>query len=293
MSSRDRTRSRRRDDSQADLFGHPARAPEPAAPRPPLPTGVRIGTSGYSFADWIGPFYPPGTSRAAMLDYYRRHFDTVEVNATYYRLPPPATMKRMAERTPGDFHFMVKLPGDLTHKRDRDLAPAEGFLRTIEPLRAAGKFTGALAQFPTSFHRSAAAEEYLAWLRERFPEMPLFVEFRHSSWISREVVAGLEERRLGICSVDEPDLPGLIPRWAVRAGDTAYVRLHGRNAKAWWKGGGERYHYLYDRAELAEWAATIRELAEGARRTYVFFNNCHAGHAVVNARMMDEMLRGA
>jgi len=303
MSSRDRSPRAGRDENQAELFA-PAREPRTAgssptkaplaeeAPRAPLPSRIRIGTSGYSFADWVGPFYPPGTSRGAMLDYYKRHFDTVEVNATYYRLPPPATMRRMAERTPPEFRFMVKLPGDVTHKRDRDPGPVAAFLQTIEPLSAAGKFAGALAQFPTSFHRSGGAEEYLDWLRGSFPEMPLFVEFRHASWASPEVVAALEERTLGVCSVDEPDLPGLIPRWAVKTGDTAYVRLHGRNAKAWWQGGGERYDYLYDRAELADWAATIRELAEGARRTYVFFNNCHAGHAVVNARMMEEILRG-
>jgi uncharacterized protein YecE (DUF72 family) len=288
MSARDRAR-RSKAENQADLFPQPAPAGD-ASPAP-APGAIRIGTSGYSFADWVGPFYPPGIARGEMLDYYKRHFNTVEVNATYYRLPPPATMQRMAERTPADFHFMVKLPGGVTHLRDADPAPVEGFLRTIAPLQESGKFRGALAQFPFSFKRTAQAEAYLAWLRAAFPGMPLFVEFRHDSWREREVADFLAAQGLGICSIDEPDLPGLIPRWVARVGEVASVRLHGRNAAAWWKGGGERYNYLYAREELAEWAEKIRELADGARQTYVFFNNCHAGHAVVNARMMEELLK--
>ncbi|MCK4411974.1 MAG: DUF72 domain-containing protein [Candidatus Eisenbacteria sp.] len=278
---------RRPDDSAA-----PGRGAQPdlfLASR--TPGKIRVGTSGFSFPDWVGPFYPPGTRRGGMLDYYQRAFSTVEINATYYRLPPPSTMRRMAERTPADFQFMVKLPGATTHRRDRDSEPVTGFRRTIAPLQEAGKFTGALAQFPFSFRRSADAEAYLAWVRDAFPGMPLFVEFRHSSWQVPELADFLASHDLGFCSVDEPDLPGLIPCWPMLTGDVAYVRLHGRNARDWWQGGSERYHYRYSDEELAEWAATIRNLADEARQTYVFFNNCHAGHAVVNARMMEELLK--
>ncbi len=225
-----------------------------------------------------------------MLDHYRRFFSTVEVNSTYYRLPPPSTMQRMAERTPPDFHFMLKLPGALTHKRDRQSAPVTGFREVANPLQAAGKFTGALAQFPYSFQRSVDAESYLSWLRAALPEIPLFVEFRHASWDQPELGDLLREKGLGFCSVDEPALRGLIPRRALLTGETAYVRFHGRNAGAWWGGGSERYNYLYSRGELEDWAQMIREMAQQARQTYVFFNNCHAGHAVVNARMMEELL---
>jgi uncharacterized protein YecE (DUF72 family) len=225
-----------------------------------------------------------------MLDHYQRCFSTVEINSTYYRLPPPATLRGMARRTPPDFEFMVKLPGELTHGRTSQAGAADAFRRTVEPLAEAGKFAGALAQFPFAFRRAPDAEAYLDWLRGALPEFPLFVEFRHASWDTPELGETLEARGLGFCSVDEPDLPGLIPRKALRVGDTAYVRLHGRNARAWWSGGSERYDYLYRRDELEEWARVIRELAETSRRTYVFFNNCHAGHAVVNARVMEELL---
>ena len=254
------------------------------------PGAIRVGTSGYSFMDWVGPFYPPGTPRGAMLDHYRRYFSTVEVNSTYYRLPPPSTMRGMAQRTPADFQFMVKLPGELTHGRQGQAGPAEAFRRTVEPLVEAGKFAGALAQFPFSFKRSPEGEDYLGWLRHALPETSLFVEFRHASWDVPELEATLRQRDLGFCSVDEPRLPGLIPQKAMVAGETAYVRFHGRNAGAWWSGGSERYNYLYRTEELQEWAEVIRELSQHARQTYVFFNNCHAGHAVVNAHMMEELL---
>ena len=284
------------DSAQSDLFaralaGSPAPRPDPAGEivrRRPGP--IRVGTSGYSFLDWVGPFYPSGTPRRAMLDHYRRVFSAVEVNSTYSRLPPPSTMQRMAERTPPDFQFTAKLPGELTHGRDRQIGPADGFRRTVAPLEEAGKFVGALAQFPFSFRRTQDAEENLDWLHQALPETPLFVEFRHGSWDTPELEEMLRGKGLGFCSVDEPRLPGLIPQKALLTGETAYVRLHGRNGRDWWGGGSERYNYLYRKEELEEWAQVIRELSTQAHRTYIFFNNCHAGHAVANARMMEELL---
>ncbi len=274
--------------SQQDLFAS-RKASEPAHRRP---SWLRIGTSGYSYSDWVGRFYPEGMKRSGMLEFYQRSFDTVEINATYYRIPPPSTMKRMAERTREGFHFMVKVPGPLTHRRKEISAPAEAFLRAIEPMQKAGKFAGALAQFPFSFRRTRENEDYLASLRQTLPEIPLFIEFRHESWDTPDIERFLEAIGCGFCSVDEPELPGLIPRRAGLAGSIAYVRFHGRNAKAWWGGGSERYNYLYTEDELRDWADTIEQLAQRADLVYVFFNNCHAGHAVVNARMLEQMLSG-
>ncbi len=273
---------------QADLFGL-----APADDRPPSrckPGPIRVGTSGYSFADWVGPFYPPGTRGGEMLDYYQHHFNTVEVNATYYRLPPPGTLHRMAERTPPDFRFMVKLPGALTHQREGVTQPAGEYAAVVEPLQQAGKYAGALAQFPFAFRRSPQSEDYLHRLRDALPGHPLFAEFRHASWAGPDLEELLRGLGLGFCSVDEPALAGLFPRRAAAVGPVAYVRFHGRNAGQWWSGGAQRYDYLYNRAELEQWAELIRDLAARAAQTYIFFNNCHAGQAVLNARMMEEIL---
>ena len=95
------------------------------------PDRVRIGTSGYSFADWVGPFYPKGTKSGDFLRYYAEHFDTVEVNATYYRIPPPRTLEQMERKTPDGFHFIVKLNQAMTHEQGADPALYRAFLAVL------------------------------------------------------------------------------------------------------------------------------------------------------------------
>ena len=252
---------------------------------------IWIGTSGYSFKDWVGPFYPAGTRSDEMLEYYARSFPSVEINATYYRLPRPESFAAMARRTPPGFRFMVKLHREVTHEQTRNAEAFTQFLRVIEPLEDAGKYHGALAQFPWAFRNNACNRDYLRRLREHYPVLPLFVEFRHDSWARPETNALLSEIAAGYCSVDEPDLPGLFPRVAELVGDVGYFRFHGRNAKDWWGGDNAgRYNYLYSDDELKEWVEKIREIGQRSRETFVFFNNCHAGRAVQNARRMAEML---
>ncbi len=275
----------------------------PAAP------SIRIGTSGYSFADWVGPFYPPGTRSRDFLEYYARHFPCVEVNATYYRIPPPRTLAAMAARTPGGFEFMVKLHRSMTHERSADPATESvtdaAFLACLSPLKDAGKYRGLLAQFPYGFQRGEAAKAHLERLRERLEGEPLWVEFRHDSWMHPRLPEWLRERRLGYCAVDEPALRGLVPPVTHLTTDTGYVRFHGRNAANWWGSGrpaaagaragggghGDRYDHEYTAAELSEWLERIRALALQAKQTYLFFNNCHAGQAARSAKLMEELLR--
>jgi uncharacterized protein YecE (DUF72 family) len=195
---------------------------------------VLIGTSGYSFPDWVGPFYPEGTTRAQMLDYYVKQFPAVEVNATYYRIPPPGTLAAMERKTPRGFEFIVKTNAAMTHEGSTDPALYDSFRRAVEPVARAGKLSGFLAQFPWAFRPSAQAEEHLRALQRFLPEAPLFVEFRHRSWINDQTFRFLEDEGLHYVSVDEPDLPGLVPPIARATGDLAYVRLHGRNKENWW-----------------------------------------------------------
>jgi uncharacterized protein YecE (DUF72 family) len=311
---------------------------------------ILIGTSGYSFRDWIGPFYPPGIESRRMLDFYVREFATVEVNSTYYRVPHPATFHAMAKKTPPGFEFVVKAHHDHTHKRLPDSSLDDSFRRAMDPLLEVGKLSGVLAQFPNSFRLSGPNVRYLEELKGRLPEVPLFVEFRHKSWVAEEVYPELESRGLGYVSVDEPDLPGLLPPVARATGDVAYVRFHGRNKVNWyreeggWPSGSRartrgarvasrsptapqpaspehakplgplfsgvpdepakekplppgtrqllRYDYMYSEDELKEWVGKIRELAAGAKKTFVFFNNCHAGQAATSAKLMRRLLEG-
>jgi len=274
---------------------------------------ILLGTSGFSYPDWDGVFYPPGLARAKQLDYYVRQFKTVEVNSTYYRIPPPRTFEAMERKTPADFEFVVKTHADMTHKRTHDPAVYEAFHLALAPLREARKLSGVLAQFPQSFHRSEEGEQFLVELQERMEGAPLFVEFRHNSWMHEDVFEFLERKSLGYVSVDEPDLPGLLPPVARATGALGYVRFHGRNKRSWHLSDGPgakapgkppatpppprerdrrllRYDYLYSEAELKEWAEKIRELNAKTQKTFVFFNNCHAGQAATSAKLMRTLL---
>jgi uncharacterized protein YecE (DUF72 family) len=257
-------------------------------------TTVRVGTSGYSFKDWVGPFYPVGTKPAEQLEIYARRFDCLEVNVTYYRVPDAKLMEGMHRRTPSGFDFMVKLHGDMTHKQSHDPELYRTFREAMRPLQDAGKLQGLLAQFPYGFKNTQVNRGFLAELRERLPDAPLFVEFRHAGWIVEPVFPFLQHLRLGYVSVDEPALPGLVPPVARATTDVGYVRLHGRNAAKWYaggeRGGSERYDYLYSEQELQDWVLKIRQMVQEARQVYVFFNNCHAGKAPVNAQAMKDLL---
>jgi uncharacterized protein YecE (DUF72 family) len=276
--------------------------PAQAAPPLPLPSGplrlgpedhtVLVGTSGFSFDDWSGAFYPPGLPSSGRLSFYSRYFPAVEVNSTYYGIPHPRVMQSLVEKTPGGFEFIVKANQQMTHRAEAPASVYDDFLRALEPMVDAQRFHGVLAQFPWRFKQSPGARRHLLDLQLRLGEAPLFVEFRHDSWISEEVFEFLSDHGIGYCSVDEPALDGLVPPLARLTGETAYVRFHGRNRVTWWgKGEGDRYDYDYDRKELEEWLTKIRELAERAEKTYVFFNNCHAGQAARNARLMMDMLQ--
>jgi uncharacterized protein YecE (DUF72 family) len=267
----------------------------PEAAPPPVGDGrVRVGTSGYSFADWIGPFYPRGIRPADQLRYYAARFDLLEVNVTYYRIPDAKLMAGMEARTPPGFAFLVKLYGELTHERHLDGDLVRGVASALEPLRAAGKLRGLLAQFPQSFHNDENNRAHLARLRDAFPADDLFVEFRHRDWVQAPVFEFLRGLKLGYVSVDEPDLPGLVPDITRVTNGIGYVRLHGRNATNWHaqgRGHSDRYDYLYSDEELREWAAKIRRMMDEARQVFVLFNNCHAGQAPANAQAMKELLQ--
>jgi len=254
---------------------------------------IRIGTSGYSYNDWIGPFYPEGTDRREFLSYYAERFDCVEVNYTYYRMPDAGTLAAMSARTGPDFRFTVKATREMTHEREQaDPALFEQFIAALDPLRTEGKFGCVLAQFPNSFRLSQHNVDYLKWFRRLMQGVPVVIEFRNREWIRDETFAFLRAADFGFCCVDQPKFDSLVPPIAEATSAIGYVRLHGRNYEKWWRHdeAWERYDYLYSREELAEWVPKVRALAERTEETYVFFNNHYHAQAVQNAMDFAELL---
>lgn len=257
---------------------------------------IYVGTSGFKFEDWKGRFYPAKIKEKDWLEYYGERFSCVEVNASFYRLMHPATFFHMANKVPDGFHFTVKAYRSLTHEVGSDNeADFTTFLESLQPLLEAGKFGCVLAQFPTSFHNTPGARQYLAQLLDHFADCPLVVEFRNREWLKDEVFDFLRERQVGWCAVDEPQFRTLMPPVAVATSRIGYVRFHGRNYQNWWKQGEgkDRYDYLYSREELTEWVPKIRKLADETDTVYVFMNNCFAGKAAQNAAELREVLGAA
>ena len=251
---------------------------------------MRIGCSGYSYSDWIGPFYPPGTRAGDMLELYAQRFGTVEVNSTYYRLPGAKTFQGMSRKVPRDFQFAVKLPGDMTHRGL--LAQAGDFLRVTTPLVEAGQLGPVLAQFPFAFKNGQEQRAYLTRLAQALPGLRLVVEFRHESWQVDAVPRFLADQGLGLAAVDAPALPGLPKGEAHAVAGLGYLRFHGRNSEKWFQHerAEERYDYRYSAPELADWTARIRHLQEATDDLYIYFNNHFRGQAPANAGELAELL---
>jgi uncharacterized protein YecE (DUF72 family) len=255
---------------------------------------IYIGTSGYSYADWKGVFYPPTLAQGSFLDFYAQRFMCVEVNYTYYRMPDAGTLGRMEQKTPAPFRFAVKAYRGMTHEIEAAAldATVEGFRKALDPLLAKGKLGCVLLQFPTSFHYNAGNRKHLARLIEALSPIPVAVEFRGRDWLMESVYKGLKAKGAAFVCVDEPQLEGLIPPLDVTTTGTGYVRFHGRNASAWWSGNAaSRYDYRYTEQELREWIPRLRKIAAETEKTFIFTNNHWQGKAVENALMLKGILR--
>lgn len=251
---------------------------------------IRLGTSGFSYDDWVGPVYPDGLQKWQWLGFYAEQFDTVELNVSYYRLPTQKMAAGWVERTPEDFLFTLKAHKSITHERtDPDF---DAFLNSVAPINEAGKLACILAQFPHSFHPTDENHDYLMRLRDGFPLVPVVVEFRDHGWVSDATFELLEEMDLGFCCVDEPRIKGLMPPLTKTTSDVAYVRFHGRNARKWWQHdhAWERYDYTYSEEELEPWVTRIRDLDAAAPLTLVYANNHYRGQSVDTLRKLDSLL---
>lgn len=254
---------------------------------------ILIGTSGFSFDDWVGPVYPKDLPKQEWLNFYAEEFSTCELNFSYYRIPDARTLGQIAAKVPEGFLFSIKAYRGITHEREDPAPQMEQFTAALSPLINQDKFACVLAQFPHSFHANQANRDYLKRVREGFGDLPVVVEFRSREWISQRTFEELHALELGFCCVDQPRFDSLIPPVAVATGPVAYVRFHGRNRAKWWQHdeAWERYDYSYTDEELEEWVPKIRSLEDEASLTLVYMNNHWQGQAVSTARQMRGLMQ--
>jgi uncharacterized protein YecE (DUF72 family) len=257
---------------------------------------LRVGTSGYSYAEWVNAgFYPPGTRSGQMLPLYAQTFPITELNFTWYQMPKAAAIERLRQQAPPGFRFAAKLTRTLTHEVNPDQwrGQASQYRDGMAPLTQARQLMAVLLQFPPSFSRAPKNRHYLAALLDELDGLPLAVEFRHASWATDRVFAELERRRTALVTVDEPDLPGLFPQLDVVTNpDFFYVRFHGRNARGWRSGNMQmQFDYDYSDTELQEWTEKIvAPMARRAGSGVIFFNNHVRAQAPKNARRLISQL---
>ncbi|MGE3959784.1 MAG: DUF72 domain-containing protein [Vicinamibacterales bacterium] len=287
---------------------------------------LRIGTSGWSYPSgrgtWNGIFYPPSRGRSKAFDelsFYAEHFDTVEVNSTFYGQPRATVSRSWAERTPAGFEFSIKLYQKFTHPKmyeaslrkslhtpeghadairalvEPSAADLDEFRRGIDPLASAGKLGAVLAQFPPSFKSGGAERDYLVRLLRALADYTVAVEVRHSSWSDAfaDTLGILNDAGAAWVQIDEPKF-----RFSIRQNRLPnvkgfyYMRLHGRNAAQWWshEASEDRYNYLYSADELQEFTETAAAAKQLVKKAYLYTNNHFSAKAVANAAMIKQQL---
>ena len=254
---------------------------------------ILIGTSGYSYNEWVGTVYPEETKQKDFLPCYAGLFPTVELNFSYYKMPEAKNISKMLVDAGPNLTFAIKAHRTLTHEVNPALweGEAKTYLTAIEPMLNLNRLEAILFQFPYSFHYTPENRRYLDKLLAFFKGVPAAVEFRAADWCIGKVIDGMKSREVPLVSLDMPDLKGLPPTMDVVTGPLAYVRLHGRNKEAWWgKDEHARYDYLYSDSEVEACAARIKRITEQAKRVLVYFNNHAFGKAVRNAKTLEKLL---
>ena len=245
-------------------------------------TELFIGTSGWSYNEWAGVFYP--TSSTNKLSFYSKIFATAEVDSSFYAFPSKGLAQGWARYTPESFIFSVKLPQLLTHEKKLDLAKGVEadlirFLSLLKPLIATGKLGPVLVQLPPSFSYQADFEKLKGFLGQAPEDVKFAVEFRHPSWLRDEVWSYLRSKNVANVIVDEP----LLPPDTVTTADFAFIRWHGHGSRPW-------YNYRYSEKELDGWVPKVKEVTTRVKKTFGYFNNHFSGFAVENSlRMMEKL----
>lgn len=234
---------------------------------------IRIGTSGWNYPHWQGIFYPSDCPRSRWLEWYAKHFDTVELNATFYRLPKPKTFENWKLRTPDNFLWALKASRYITHiKRLKEPEePLERFYKASAPLQ--DKLGPILFQLPPGLPFDEDRFEHFC--RTLRPSHRYALEVRHPSWIDNRLFAILRRYSIAFCIADTA---GRYPYHETVTADFVYIRLHGSR---------KLYASDYSEEELQSWA---RKIKGWGMDTYLYFDNDFEGYAVKNARRIREIM---
>jgi uncharacterized protein YecE (DUF72 family) len=239
---------------------------------------IFIGTSGWNYKHWMnGAFYPEGLKQSAWLEFYAERFGTVELNNSFYRLPPPETFAAWAKRSPADFIFAVKASRYITHiKRLKD--PEESVKLFLKNSSRLGKKLGPiLFQLPPRMKVDLDRLEGLRRALSRRKELKVAIEFRDETWLKQEVYAAVERAGWTVCLADWRDLPRDIPV----VGPFCYIRRHGTTAQ---------YASLYSDEQVAADAEFATDVARDGRDVYVYYNNDAHAYALKNAFKLIELI---
>lgn len=238
-------------------------------------TDYHVGTSGWHYEHWRALFYPENLPKTKWLRFYTRHFATVEVNNTFYRLPSEDALAAWNAYVPGGFRFALKASCFITHvKRLRGVEEAVRDF-TARASALGDRVGPMLFQIPPQMHRNDRTLE--AFLRLLPPVFHYAFEFQHASWFDERVYELLRKYGVALCIYDLPDFTTPV----LATSPFAYVRFHGPSAP---------YSSKYDDGELHAWAERIRALSPGVRSTYVYFNNDAMAYAEGNAMTMARLL---
>ena len=236
---------------------------------------IRIGTSGWSYPHWRGPFYPHEVRKHDWLAYYARHFSSAEINGAFYRIPKAATFKGWAEQVPADFVFTLKASRYITHlKKLRE--PSDSLQQLLTPAAELGERLGPiLFQLPPRWRCNP--DRLRTFLAELPQDHRYAFEFRDASWFTSEIEAMLKEANAALCIHDheDADCPDHL------TADFTYVRLHGP---------GGKYEGRYSDRALQHWAARMSEWAGAGHDVFCFFDNDAGGHAALDALRLRDLL---
>lgn len=235
---------------------------------------IHIGTSGWAYKAWAKTFYPADVATADQFQYYAQHFPTVEINATFYRLPTPKTVKSWHDKAPENFLFAIKGSQAVTHYK-RLKPGARSFRLLLTRIRTLREHLGpVLWQLPGNFHKDP---QRLGAFLERLPaRFRHAFEFRHPSWLDEEIFALLSRKGAALVSLSSNAMPMDLTLTA----DFTYIRFHGLE-------GGAAHDYT--EAELQPWADHLKLCARQGISAFVYFNNDVNTRAPMNALQLTRM----